>query len=45
MTTGAVSRRSESELDGLDGAQLAEPTPIPWSSFDGRSISGLYYLL
>jgi len=43
VTTGAVSRWTESEIGGLVAAQLVEPELIRWKSFDGREISGFYY--
>src|SRR6185436_16408671 len=43
VTTGAVSRWTESELGGLVGSELSEPELIRWKSFDGLDISGFYY--
>ena len=42
-TTLAVTRWTESELGGIDGASLVTPTVISWKSFDGLTITGLYY--
>ncbi|HEY7026581.1 MAG TPA: S9 family peptidase [Gemmatimonadales bacterium] len=42
-STGKVTRWTESELGGLVAANLAEPSLISWSSFDGMEITGFYY--
>ena len=41
--SGQVTRWTESELGGLVGAELAEPTLLRWKSFDGLDISALYH--
>ena len=43
ITTGAVTRWTESELGGLIASELSEPSLIRWKSFDGREITGFYY--
>ena len=43
VTTGAVSRWTESELGGLIASDLSEPELIRWNSFDGLEITGFYY--
>jgi len=41
--SGSLTRWTESELGGLVGAELPEPTLIRWNSFDNRQITGFYY--
>ena len=41
--SGQVTRWTESELGGLVGAELAEPTLLRWKSFDGLDISAFYH--
>jgi dipeptidyl aminopeptidase/acylaminoacyl peptidase len=43
VTTGAVERWTESETGGLVPGALQEPELVHWTSWDGRSISGLLY--
>lgn len=43
VTTGDITRWTESELGGLVAAELSEPTLIRWKSFDGLEITGFYY--
>jgi dipeptidyl aminopeptidase/acylaminoacyl peptidase len=39
-----VERWTESETGGLNASAFAEPQIVRWTSFDGRTISGLLYL-
>jgi len=41
VDSGKVERWTESETGGLNTAQLQDAEPISWTSFDGRTISGL----
>jgi dipeptidyl aminopeptidase/acylaminoacyl peptidase len=41
--SGQVTRWTESELGGLQAAQLSEPNLIRWKSFDGLEITGFHY--
>ncbi len=41
--SGKVTRWTESELGGLNAAELSEPELVRWKSFDGREITGFYY--
>jgi dipeptidyl aminopeptidase/acylaminoacyl peptidase len=41
--TGRVSRWTESRVGGVDPATLPPPEIIRWTSFDGRSVSGVLY--
>ncbi len=41
--TGSVTRWTDSELGGVVAANLSEPEPIRWRSFDGREITGFLY--
>ncbi len=43
VSTGQVTRWTESELGGQVASQLSEATPITWKTFDGRELSGFYY--
>ncbi|MDX2191943.1 MAG: prolyl oligopeptidase family serine peptidase [Gemmatimonadales bacterium] len=43
VATRKLVRWTESELGGLDAAQLSEPTLVRWTSFDGREITGFKY--
>jgi len=43
VSTGQVTRWTESELGGQVASQLSEATPIAWKTFDGRELSGFYY--
>ncbi len=43
VTTGTVQRWTESETGGLNTDTFAEPEPIAWESFDGRTITGFLY--
>ncbi|HEU4454174.1 MAG TPA: S9 family peptidase [Longimicrobium sp.] len=43
VTTGRVTRWTESELGGLAASELSEPSLVRWNSFDGREITGFYY--
>ena len=43
VSTGEVTRWTESELGGLVASDLSEPELIEWTSFDGRRISGFLY--
>lgn len=40
VTTGSVTRWTESSVAGLDAANFASWSPVSWKSFDGRTISG-----
>ncbi|MBK0394742.1 S9 family peptidase [Ramlibacter algicola] len=44
VTTGDVTRWTESELGGLRSADLQEPKLVTWKSFDGLEISGFLTL-
>jgi dipeptidyl aminopeptidase/acylaminoacyl peptidase len=41
--TSRVTRWTESELGGVNVADLRDPEPVRWSSFDGREITGFLY--
>jgi dipeptidyl aminopeptidase/acylaminoacyl peptidase len=43
VTTGALTRWTESETGGLDASRFSEPEAISWKSFDGRAITGFLY--
>ncbi|HEY9623727.1 MAG TPA: S9 family peptidase [Crinalium sp.] len=43
VTTGEITRWTESETGGLDTSRFTEPDLIHWPSFDGRQISGFLY--
>jgi dipeptidyl aminopeptidase/acylaminoacyl peptidase len=43
ITTGELTRWTESETGGLDTSQFSEPELVHWSSFDGKPISGFLY--
>jgi dipeptidyl aminopeptidase/acylaminoacyl peptidase len=43
VSTGQVTRWTESELGGQIASQLSDATPITWKTFDGRELSGFYY--
>ncbi len=43
VTTGAVTRWTESETGGLDPATFAEPELVKFASFDGRKVSAFLY--
>jgi dipeptidyl aminopeptidase/acylaminoacyl peptidase len=43
VTTGKLSRWTESETGGLNTKAFSEPALIHWKSFDDRSISGFLY--
>jgi dipeptidyl aminopeptidase/acylaminoacyl peptidase len=43
VTTGAVTRWTQSETGGLDASRFAEPELIKFPSFDGREISAFVY--
>jgi dipeptidyl aminopeptidase/acylaminoacyl peptidase len=43
VTTGGVTRWTESETGGLDATQFRQPTVIRTKSFDGMTISALVY--
>lgn len=43
VRTGKLDRWTESELGGLNPAQLSTPDLVRWKSFDGREISGFLY--
>ena len=43
VSSGQVTRWTESELGGQIASQLSEATPIAWKAFDGRELSGFYY--
>lgn len=43
VTTGAVTRWTESELGGLVPSELAEPQLVRWPTFDKREITGFIY--
>ena len=43
VSTGQVTRWTESELGGQVASQLSEATPMAWKTFDGRELSGFYY--
>ncbi|MDZ4289273.1 MAG: S9 family peptidase [Prosthecobacter sp.] len=43
VTTGTVTRWTESETGGLDASQFSEPTLVKFPSFDGREISAFVY--
>ena len=43
VTTGAVTRWTESETGGLDASKFAEPELIKFPSFDKREISAFVY--
>jgi dipeptidyl aminopeptidase/acylaminoacyl peptidase len=43
VTTGAVTRWTESETGGLDASKFAEPALVKFPSFDGREISAFVY--
>ena len=42
-TTQRVVRWTESELGGVNVADLRDPEPVRWTSFDGREITGFLY--
>jgi dipeptidyl aminopeptidase/acylaminoacyl peptidase len=44
VQTGKVERWTESEMGGLNPANLAEPELVRWKSFDGREITGFLYM-
>jgi dipeptidyl aminopeptidase/acylaminoacyl peptidase len=44
VTTGDITRWTESELGGLRSADLQEPGLVTWKSFDGLEISGFLTL-
>jgi dipeptidyl aminopeptidase/acylaminoacyl peptidase len=44
LATGQVVRWTESETGGLNPAAFAQSDLIHWPSFDGRPISGFFYL-
>jgi dipeptidyl aminopeptidase/acylaminoacyl peptidase len=41
--TGRLERWTESELGGVNTAELRDPERIAWTSFDGREITGFLY--
>jgi dipeptidyl aminopeptidase/acylaminoacyl peptidase len=43
VKTGAVTRWTETKVDGLDTAKLREPDSISWKSFDGLTITGFLF--
>jgi len=43
VATGKLERWTESETGGLNAAAFSEPELVRWTSFDGRTISGLLY--
>ncbi len=43
VTTGAVTRWTESETGGLDASKFAEPALVKFPSFDERQISAFVY--
>ncbi|MBW3628058.1 MAG: S9 family peptidase [Gemmatimonadetes bacterium] len=43
VASGQVTRWTESELGGINTAEISPPRLIRWTSFDGREISGFYY--
>ncbi len=43
VTTGAVTRWTESETGGLDPAAFAEPELVRFASFDGQNVSAFLY--
>ena len=43
VSSGQVTRWTESELGGQIASQLSEATPIAWKTFDGLELSGFYY--
>src|SRR6266480_2597217 len=43
LTSGTVTRWTESETAGLNTAAFAEAELVHWPSFDGRAISGFLY--
>jgi dipeptidyl aminopeptidase/acylaminoacyl peptidase len=43
LATNKLVRWTESETAGLNPADFVEPEVIRWTSFDGRSVSGLLY--
>ena len=43
VTTGEVTRWTESETGGLDPAAFAEPEQVKFASFDGQKVSAFVY--
>lgn len=43
VTSGELTRWTESETAGLNTASFPDPTLVRWKSFDDRSISGFLY--
>jgi dipeptidyl aminopeptidase/acylaminoacyl peptidase len=43
LDDGKVERWTTSETGGLDGSSFAQPELVHWKSFDGLTISGLYF--
>ena len=43
VESGKLERWTFSETGGVDPSTFVEPEVIQWKSFDGRTISGLYY--
>ena len=43
VTTGQLTRWTQSETGGLDPSHFAKPEPIRWKSFDGREVYGFLY--
>lgn len=43
LSTGELTRWTESELGGLVADELSQPRLVRWKSFDGREISGFLY--
>jgi dipeptidyl aminopeptidase/acylaminoacyl peptidase len=41
--SGRLTRWTESELGGVNAAELREPERVRWTSFDGREITGFLY--
>ncbi|HEX5819726.1 MAG TPA: S9 family peptidase [Gemmatimonadales bacterium] len=43
VPTNRATRWTESELGGVNAAELRDPEPVRWTSFDGREITGFLY--
>jgi len=43
VKTGAVTRWTETKVEGLDTSKLREPESISWKSFDGLTITGFLF--
>lgn len=43
VASGGLTRWTESELGGMNAAEIAAPRLIRWTSFDGRELTGFYY--